>query len=186
MCRVHLAAGASSLCRTTHGMCIFFLFENVLVVVCGESLRVGFSLGSKFEEKGVFARDYFCPMFVLGLLFDARDVINVEWCIQGYVRCKGCRGVVGFYFNAGVIDLFRFAMVRQVNVFLGHRSVCSDVGCLDSRCVQFLLRAGVSQYNVRYGRGTMQAPALSFNSYPVRLLSRAEFRAEYCGNGMVL
>lgn len=94
-------------------------------------------------------------IFKTGMLFDVRDLTNIQWCRKNYVRCEGCRSVVGFYYD-GVVDLFQFTILRKVNAFTGRRSICEHSDCENPECPQYLLRAGVRQYNQRYGEDTLR------------------------------
>lgn len=93
-------------------------------------------------------------ILLLGLLFDVRDLINVQWCRENYVRCVNCGGLVGYYYD-GVVDLFKYAVRKQVNAFVGRRSICDNPDCINEKCPQYLLRAGVVEYNTRYGERTL-------------------------------
>lgn len=79
------------------------------------------------------------------------------------MRCANCCGIVGYHYE-GVVDLFKFAVKRQVNAFVGRRSICVNRDCTNVKCPQYLLRIGVREYNTRYGEGSLTVADTELNT----------------------
>lgn len=101
-------------------------------------------------------------------MFDLRDIINVTRDRENNIRCVSCRGVAGFY-HQGVVDLFKFGLVRQRNAFVGRRSICENVECENRWCPRYLLQKGIETFNRRYGLEPMVASQVDLNSIHLTL-----------------
>lgn len=78
-----------------------------------------------------------------------RDCVNLIYDAELFARCANCGGIVGSYYG-GLVDLYHVTYVRVRNTYMGTRSLCENLNCVNTDCVRYVARRGVSDYNERY------------------------------------